>query len=165
MTISPSLDERFRAAAAAADLLDVAFDVRYRGQAHELTVRELPQAGLAALRAAFEDLHEERYGYSDPDQSLELVTVRVSATIPGAEVALSEQDHAGSELRDRRPATLGGVQVELDVLRGAPPPGTGITGPAVVELAESTLLVPPGWAGETDPNGTIALTRSEPAQR
>jgi hypothetical protein len=27
----------------------------------------------------------------------------------------------------------------------------------VVELPESTLLVPPGWAGEVDATGTIQL--------
>jgi N-methylhydantoinase A len=41
------------------------------------------------------------------------------------------------------------------VLRGTPPPGTAITGPAVVQLPESTLLVPPGWAGAVDDHGTI----------
>jgi N-methylhydantoinase A/oxoprolinase/acetone carboxylase beta subunit len=44
-------------------------------------------------------------------------------------------------------------------MRGAPTPGTGIAGPAIVELAESTLLVPPGWAGEVDDGGTILLER------
>ena len=45
-------------------------------------------------------------------------------------------------------------------MRGAPPAGSALRGPAVVELAESTLLVPPGWAGEVDATGTIHI-RSE----
>ncbi len=145
--------------------LAATYELRYRGQAFELAVGGSLAPDPSELRAAFEALHEERYGYSDPDQRLELVTVRVSASIPGAEVTLGEQLHAADERRGRRPATLGGVQVELDVLRGAPPPGTEISGPAVVELAESTLLVPPGWVGETDPHGTIALVQSQPPPR
>src|SRR3954468_6078061 len=55
------------AAGALADLPDGdrAFELRYRGQSHELTVRGC-EADPAALREAFEALHEERYGYSDP---------------------------------------------------------------------------------------------------
>jgi N-methylhydantoinase A len=40
--------------------------------------------------------------------------------------------------------------------------GTSVEGPAVIELAESTLLVPEGWAGEVDDTGTIHL-RTESA--
>jgi N-methylhydantoinase A/oxoprolinase/acetone carboxylase beta subunit len=34
-----------------------------------------------------------------------------------------------------------------------------LAGPAVVELPESTLLVPPGWRGEVGDTGTIRLER------
>lgn len=85
--------------------------------------------------------------------------MRVSAIAPGASVQLRA---AGGEAitRGRRFATLGGERVELETVRGAPPVGAEITGPAVVELAESTLLVPPGWAGAVDESGTIRLTRT-----
>ena len=64
--------------------VQLAFDARYRGQAHELTVRDLPaDAGVAALRSAFEDLHEERYGYRDEDAPIEVVTIRATASEPG----------------------------------------------------------------------------------
>ncbi len=46
--------------------------------------------------------------------------------------------------------------MEAAVLRG----GTGdIRGPAICELAEATLVVPPGWSGVTDEDGTIVLER------
>jgi N-methylhydantoinase A len=50
------------------------------------------------------------------------------------------------------------------VVRGSPAAGTEITGPAVVELPESTLLVPSGWAGEVDDTGTIHVRRQEQEQ-
>ena len=57
---------------------------------------------------------------------------------------------------------LGGEEVELEVLRGEPAPGHELAGPAVVELPESTLLIPPGWARATvDDAGTIELERAQ----
>ena len=125
--------------------LAATYELRYRGQAFELAVPGSPAPEPEELREAFESLHEERYGYRDADQDLELVTLRVSATVPGAEVSLGrESEPSGDELRrGSRSATLDGEQIELEVLRGSPPPGTEISGPAVVELPESTLLVAP----------------------
>ena len=70
---------------------ELAFDLRYAGQAHELTVRGAePEPG--ALRAAFEALHEERYGHRDPEAAVELVTIRATRREPGPEVALAGGD-------------------------------------------------------------------------
>ena len=146
--------------------LSPTYELRYRGQAFELAISGVGGVGGAGpqpaeLRDAFESEHEERYGYRDPEQELELVTLRVSATIPGAEISLGEAG-AGCDLRrGGRRATLHGEEIELAVLRGTPPAGTPIEGPAVVELPESTLLVPTGWAGEVDECGTIHIRRGD----
>jgi N-methylhydantoinase A len=143
-----------------ADLRAV-YELRYRGQAFELAVEGALEPDPADLREAFEARHEERYGYRDADQELELVTLRVSATMPGVDVSLGEAEDGDGELeRGRRTATLDGEEIELAVLRGGAggvPIGTPIEGPAVIELPESTLLVPPGWAGEVDDTGTIHI--------
>ena len=136
--------------------VDAVFELRYRGQAFELPVAAAPHAAPDELRAKFEALHHERYGYHDPEHRLELVTLRISATTPGAEVELSATDARQPE-HGRRTATLGGERRELAVMRGMPPPGTAIGGPLVVELPESTLLVPPDWGGTVDQTGTIQL--------
>jgi N-methylhydantoinase A len=143
--------------------LRAVYELRYRGQAFELAVEGALEPDPADLREAFEALHEDRYGYRDSDQDLELVTLRVSATMPGADVSLGAGDggEAGEEEPERgtRTATLDGEEVELAVLRGSPAPGTAIEGPAVIELPESTLLVPGGWEGEVDGTGTIHIRR------
>ena len=41
----------------------------------------------SGLRRDFDRAHAERYGYADPEAELELVTVRVTAALPGAEPA------------------------------------------------------------------------------
>ena len=111
--------------------LSAVFELRYRGQAFELAVDGPLDASPQTLRGAFEDQHEERYGYRDPDAELELVTLRVSATVPGADVSLGDDGGAVGEIK----------------------------GPTVVSLPESTLLVPEGWSGEADAHGTIHLRR------
>jgi N-methylhydantoinase A len=133
------------------------YELRYRGQAFELSIAAPTDAEPGQLRAAFEAEHEDRYGYSDPEQTLELVTIRVTATIAGAEVELA--GGGGECRRARRAAVIGGEDVELAVIRGTPPPGEPIAGPAVVELPESTVLVAPGWTGEVDHTGTIRMRR------
>jgi N-methylhydantoinase A len=93
---------------------------------------ELPvSAAPEELREAFEAEHEARYGYRDPDRDVELVTIRVSARLPAPRVELPEAPEAEK-----------------------------FTGPAVVRLPESTLVVPPLWEGTTDSGGTIHLRRS-----
>ncbi len=140
--------------------LRAVYELRYRGQAFELPIAEqlAPQPGT--LRERFEAEHEERYGYSDAEQTLELVTIRVTATGSAATVALGDRAGGGSPPTTTRRAVLHSAVTEIEVLRGAPPPGSRISGPSIVELAESTLLVEPGWAGEVDDTGTIHLTRA-----
>jgi N-methylhydantoinase A len=50
--------------------------------------------------------------------------------------------------------------VEVEALVGAIPSGTSFEGPAVVNLPESTVIVPPGWSGAVDATGTLRLERS-----
>jgi N-methylhydantoinase A/oxoprolinase/acetone carboxylase beta subunit len=82
--------------------------------------------------------------------------------VAGADVELAAPDDAQDAAHERRTreGVIGGERVELAVLRGSPPPGTEIHGPAVVELPESTVLVPRGWRGEADATGTVRLHRT-----
>jgi N-methylhydantoinase A len=98
--------------------LRATYDLRYEGQAFELPVEGDAAPDPAELRRAFDRAHEDRYGYSDPEARLELVTVRVAVALPGAEP---------------RPAAWDGL------------PGDAVEGPEVVALPGSTLVVPEGW--------------------
>jgi N-methylhydantoinase A/oxoprolinase/acetone carboxylase beta subunit len=156
--VTRELSARARRELGAGDAqLSAVFEVRYAGQAFELPVAAPLAPEPEQLRRAFEARHEERYGYHDADQELELVTVRVTATTGGADVSLGAAGSEADIRRGRRTARLDGEDIELEVLRGSPAPGTRISGPAVVELPEATLLVPPGWSGEVDEHGTIEL--------
>jgi N-methylhydantoinase A len=129
--------------------LRVAHDLRYRGQSFELTV-----SADGDTRAAFEDAHEERYGYREPGAEVELVTVRVSAVRPGPEIDLTA-DATPTEPSGERDTTLGPTTIFSGEL-GA---GTRLEGPALWQGPEATLAVPEGWRGAVDDAGTIVLER------
>jgi N-methylhydantoinase A len=143
--------------------LQTTYELRYGGQSFELPIAADPDATPEQLREAFERVHEERYGYRDEEQALELVTIRVSATTQGADVRLAGEDNLPEPERTTRLATLDGGEIVLAVLRGVPPPGANIDAPAVVELPESTILIPPGWRAAVDETGTIKLNRATAA--
>ena len=140
--------------------LEAVYELRYRGQSFELALAAGTEATPDELRGAFEREHEERYGYHDSEQQLELVTIRVTATAAAVEVDLAQAGEQAELESSRREATLAGERIELSVLRGVPSPGAEIEGPAVVELPESTVLIPPGWDAKVDETGTILMTRS-----
>jgi N-methylhydantoinase A len=132
------------------------FDLHYAGQAFELTVPGAADPEPEELRRAFDAAHEERYGYSDPDAELELVTVRVAAALPAVELPdelPGEQPERGS-----RRAVFDGEHLEAVVVKG--PPVAALDGPAIVELDEATLVVPPGWRCGTAADGTIVMERA-----
>ncbi|MDX6719876.1 MAG: N-methylhydantoinase, partial [Solirubrobacteraceae bacterium] len=142
--------------------VEVAHDVRYRGQAHELTVRDLPRTDLDTLRRAFEDLHEERYGYRDEAAPIEVVTIRATASVAGPRLDLAADDRARECTRARRAVVFDGERHDAEILRGEPAPGEQIVGPAICELPEATLAVAPGWSGTVDDAGTIVLEAQAP---
>jgi len=107
--------------------IEVAWDLRYHGQSHELTVRG---AERDELRERFEALHEERYGHRDPDGDVELVTVRVTGRLPAPPVdfgAPAGEEVAGPTVLALPEATL----VVPEGWRGA----TDDTGTLVLERA------------------------------
>ena len=120
--------------------LRATYDLRYAGQAFELSVEGELEPDPAELRGAFDRAHAERYGYDDRDAELELVTVRVAAAAAGAELVPTAR--ARAEERGAR-SVMFHERVEARVFG----PGELETdGPVIVELPGSTLVVPPGWS-------------------
>jgi N-methylhydantoinase A len=133
-------------------------DLRYRGQSFELTVGA---DYLEDLAARFHAEHERRYGYRMEDEAVELVNLRLVATVPREKPELHEAPprQAATPARQRRASFDGGWR-EVDVHdRADLGTGTEIKGPAVVEFAESTLVIRPRWQATVDEMGTLDLER------
>ncbi len=130
------LERSLRARLPDADGRDVLADCRYRGQTFTLAVpvQDPPTPGAAPdLRAAFDALHAERYGYAlDANAPLELVSVRVTL-------------RAG----ESSPAPALGE-----------PTRTG-TGPTAIDAYSATLWLPAGWVADRLPSGDLVCRRRD----
>jgi N-methylhydantoinase A len=175
-----------RQAGGPVELIEVRYELRYRGQSFELSVDGVIHPGdgfgggvvlvsntpgsceralldPARLIEAFEAAHEQRYGYRDKGGEVELVNLRVSAS--GARPALSLQGAvAEPPVHGSTRVVFDGELLEAELWRGELPAGARVRGPALCAMPESTLLVPPGWSGEVDEHGTVVLER-EPSAR
>jgi N-methylhydantoinase A len=144
-------------------------DMRYVGQGYELSVPisdgRIDGHALATLRGAFDRVYAHRYGYSDAQAAVELVTVAVTVTGAGPDVRLPEQppdirDATAARKPDRAvyfPETRGHVRCAI-YDRARLPVGARIEGPAVVEEPESTSVLPPGTTTEVDPWANLLVT-------
>jgi N-methylhydantoinase A len=139
--------------------LEASYDLRYRGQAFELTVPGPLDAPAALLRERFEAAHDERYGYADPEAEIELVNVRVAGVADRSPEDLEAPAPSRTPDRESRAARFASGVLEATVLRGEPAAGMPVAGPAIIELAETTVVVPPRWRAERDSSGAVAMER------
>jgi N-methylhydantoinase A len=133
-------------------------DLRYRGQSFELTVEA---DELDTVEERFAEEHERRYGYRMEGEDVELVNARVVATVPVERPELAAEEAEGDAEAGERRANFDGDWSEVPVHRRA---GMGegfeVEGPAIVEFAEATCVVRPGWSGAVDATGTLVQERS-----
>jgi N-methylhydantoinase A len=136
----------------------VRHELRYAGQAFELTVEQSGAPDPDALREAFASEHELRYGYRDDATEVELVNVRVSVWGPAQRPRVRAGDRAPARFGEAQ-IVFAGERVGATVLRGELSPGMRLEGPALCALPESTLLIPPRWSGAVDAHGSCVLER------
>jgi N-methylhydantoinase A len=144
--------------------LQASLDMRYVGQAFELSVPvALEITDAAAIDRAFGDVYTQRYG-GVADGPTEIVNFRVTAWGLTDKPVLAKPDPSGRSLAAARSGTrdvvFGGIAYKTPVLaRHALPIGEAATGPAIIEEAGSSTIVPPGWRVTLDPNGILVLRR------
>ncbi len=134
-------------------------DMRYVGQAYELTVR-VPGArpDLEHLAVAFADEHRRTYGHA-ADDPVQLVNVRVIARTRAQNGGPPPPDrHANGRAEVRDVVFAGHGTRSTPILHRAALAG-GADGPLIVEEYDSTCVVPPGWHARLDDLGNIELTR------
>lgn len=122
------------------------YDARYRGQSFELSV---PYGDdVAAAVAGFHRAHERRYGYAVPDERVELVNARLTASGSLAPVPEPAREPPGAQARPSawRELWLDGAYAPAPVYqREALAEGAHVEGPALIEQYDSCTYLPPGW--------------------
>ena len=144
-------------------------DMRYVGQAYEL---EVPIAApvvserMPEVLSAFHAVHERVYGYARTQQPVELVNFRAVHTYPLPKPALVSTARTSGSLEDawvgeRRAwfAPAGFVATAV-YERTRVPLGARVVGPAIIEQADTTTVIPPGHAALVDPSSNLRLRRS-----
>jgi N-methylhydantoinase A len=131
-------------------------DMRYVGQEHALPIRiesvDALTGDTALVRKAFHEEHDTRYGQAAVEEELEIVNLRLVITASRSDT-LAEQ-----WLTEPWTPTDNVQQTSRDVVYDDPdkplrtqvlwrpsmPAGMTITGPAVIEEPNSTILIHPG---------------------
>lgn len=143
-------------------------DLRYTGQAHELSVPHAQQVptveSIAEAVEAFHALHARLYGHAFGDVAVELVNVRVKGFGRRLEPPMWwDWAHVGGD-----PASLAPVRpiyfeeagrfVDARVLmRAELQPGETVEGPAVIHQFDATVVLPPSYVAEALESGSIVL--------
>jgi N-methylhydantoinase A len=146
---------------------DIAFelDMRYRGQAYNLTVglapRPVTAANVAAAEDAFVEAHRRAYDYTPSLEETEIVTVRGRAIAPGARFEWSSPHTGEAGARRERQVWIGGARRECLVLdRGGLRAGDTVAGPAILEEEDSTVVIAPGWSARAAADEVLVVERS-----
>jgi N-methylhydantoinase A len=143
-------------------------DARYIGQGFDLTLTlpegEIEAADAQRLRAQFERLYQTVYGVTMPDQDVELVTWSVTASSPTDAPASHRQvtRRAAPAAHSRRSVyepALGSMADFAIYRRDDLAPGDELGGPALIEEAQTTTVVPASFAAYIDSVGMIVMER------
>ncbi|WP_137283738.1 hydantoinase/oxoprolinase family protein [Halorussus salinisoli] len=133
-------------------------DLRYSGQSFELPVEVGESFDPETVAERFHDAHETASGYR-MDEAVELVGLRARATVARETPAVAYES-AGEARVGEREANFGGEFREVAVnRREALAAGREVSGPAICEQADSTVVVPPEWRAGVREDGTLVLER------
>ena len=141
-------------------------DMRYLGQAYELTVPcderltdVAAEGALARLVERFHETHERVYGHHAADEPTQIVNLRVEGigTVPrGAWRERISPRHEHD--RSRRVYVHGDGWLETPVLdRSRLRPAEAYPGPLVVEQLDTTVWIPPRDVARVDEHGTLVV--------
>jgi N-methylhydantoinase A len=148
---------------AAEVIIERRLDIRYQGQAFELSIDVKGVPDLAAASRHFDEEHEATYGHRLPaEHQKQIVTLRVVARalpavpprLDAAKLLLGSAKRASG----RRHVYFGGNDyVETDVIGRAELTGEPRSGPMIIEEYEGTAVVPPDGRVHLDEHGNVVI--------
>jgi len=136
-------------------------DFRYHGQEYVLTIPVPAGAiNMAAVRASFDEAYDRQYGHSSPEARVEVANLRVAALGTLIRPGIPDPAVLGRTVPRARRVYFDGVEHDAAVLnRDEFAKGEAIEGPAIIEEATATTILPPGWRAEVITGGQLLLTR------
>jgi len=148
-------------------MLESYLDMRYAGQSYELLVPY--DDGIEQAVERFHQMHQQRFGYNDPEERVQIVNVRLKARGTTQRPDLHRQalnQHAEASPIYQRTAVFSGpdgaVSYEVPVYeRATLLPGVSIEGPAIVIQYDTTTVIPPRWIGRVDEVSNLIIRQIE----
>lgn len=147
-------------------------DVRFQGQAYELTMempdRALTEEDAPALFDAFLKTYEQTYGEGTAWKGVPASLINYSVTVTGRQgrpdlaKAAAEADLGTPAPRETRRVFLPGERewAEVPIIGEEHfPVGMKVEGPAIIDENDTTIYVPPGTTAERDEYLNYVLTR------
>lgn len=144
-------------------------DCRYVGQGYELRVPlpdgPLDEQAIAQVWAEFHELHRSEYGHAFPDQTIELVNLRVAGI--GRTPKITPTTLSGERSAERALVKTAPVYFESQgqiqtfptafYLRDSLPIGQRVDGPAILVQRDTTSVLPPYAHGWLEQNGNFIV--------
>jgi N-methylhydantoinase A len=146
-------------------------DIRYVGQFHEVEVTDIPQGTLGAqeidqIIQSFHRRHKDLFTFDMAKREVELLNVLLKATVRHEPLKLAEIPAASTALekllKRRRPMlwNLSKGYQETAVFDGDRlGAGHRIEGPAIIEEAATTVVIPPNYVCAVDKIKNYILSR------
>lgn len=147
-------------------------EMRYIGQAHQLEISlgaTLDEHTVRQATIDFHRAHQSAYNHSDESAETEFVMLRSVHRRDSAENSLLEVVTgavSGQPKPETRPVCLSadlGFEEAPVYQRATLPVGYAITGPAIIEQADTTTMIYRGHAARVDQYGNIVVEVSAPA--
>jgi len=136
-------------------------DIRYRRQGYELNLVYDPNAPEQSI-AAFHQLHQQRYGFSDSEKPVEIVNLRLRMVSKGEPYTprlreLIPGDGSTARYAERIIVFDGMPHSSRIYKREALVPGDTIQGPAMITEYTSATLLPPDCSARVDGYSNLIL--------
>jgi N-methylhydantoinase A len=130
-------------------VIERSLDMRYLGQGYELEVRVEKPFNLDHALAGFERRHEGVYGYLHRGADVELTALRIYVRIPvrRLDLRILERPYEDDGMRGLREAWFKDGWAETPIVgRAYFKRDRSLEGPLIVEEADTTIVIPPGWS-------------------
>jgi len=138
-------------------------DMRYAGQSFTLAIRWDPNnLDFNPLRQAFDERHEETFGYADRTNDVEIVNIRLVSIGNVDKPALEfTPSGSGKGTYQQRQVWFNGWTDTKIYTREDLPLGSSFEGPAIIEEAGGTSIVPPHWTLTVGDSGGLLCRYKE----
>jgi N-methylhydantoinase A len=144
-------------------------EMRYISQEYTLSVPVGDDTPLQASEAArfkkkFDELYQQNFGHTNPQEEGELANIRIEARGLNASASRDQPwvlvSEVGVMTEKSRPVVFAGERVETRFLdRSLLREGEVLKGPLVVNELSCTTVVPPGWSVQLDAIGNIVIQK------